>query len=196
MARLARAGRCERREAGPVAGLVLLLGEPAARARPAHWRLRRASGRSHAAASKAAEAWPKAQAWTCWETCTTRPSSSSCDRNLDPAAAGRRAQLGAAVLASRARAARAATPPAAGFRSCRAARSFPAPSRAAGPSSKTMPSAFSSSRMRSAAAKSRVLLGLGALGNASFDRCRCIAVALVNQFVRRVLVEQPKQAAR
>ena len=83
-----------------------------------------------------------------------RPRSSwTCSR--DRASAGRRTLLAPPVHPIELRAARAATPPAAGFRSCRAARSFPAPCSAVGPSSNTMPSAFSSSRMRSAVAKSR-----------------------------------------
>ena len=84
---------------------------PVARSRPARCASQRLSTTSASATSSwvrptrvlmrrsAAEAWPNAQAWTCIDRRSTRRSSSSWTAMRDPAAAGRRAQLGAAVLA-------------------------------------------------------------------------------------------------
>ena len=113
-------------------------------------------------------------------------SPSSWTASRDPAAAGRRAQLGAAVLAlQRARLAeRRRQPQDLGRveRRVHSRRQVVPP----GPSSKTMPSALSSSRMRSAVGEVAVLLGFGALGDAAL-RSRCVVAIALEPFVRRAL---------
>ena len=157
MAGRARPRRRQRRDSRPVVGLVRSLASQRLSSSIASdtssWvRPRRCRSTS------AAEAWPKAQAWTCCDSRSTRRSSSSSTVTADPAAAGRRAQLRTPILAvERMRLAE----------RCRQPQDFGRVKRLVhsrrhvvppGPSSKMMPSALSSSRMRSAAAKSRFFL--------------------------------------
>ena len=167
VARLARARRRERLEAGPVAGSVL-------RRRPASGSARSSASvtssclRPIARAARAAPPTPgRTRRRGPAATALRRGrSSSSWTASVTAASAGRRAQLGPAVLAfERARLAR-ATPPAAGFRSCRAARSFPPPSRAAGPVLQARYPRPSARRGCGRRPRSRgSCLRLGALGN-------------------------------
>ena len=99
------------------------------------------------------------------------------DRDGDCASAGPRAQLGSSVLAlERARRRERGGQPQDFGRVERRVHSF-RQVVPLGPSSNTMPSAFRSSRMRSAVAKSRSVLRRGSLGDARFDRAR-VRIAL------------------
>ena len=112
---------------GQLAGIVARAGKPARRARQRTGDLVRPTVLARLPRAGWREAWPKAQACTFCEIATTRPSSSQLDLEPDRASACR-ANV-APTSRRRAPAARGsgARPPAAGSRSCRAARSFPAP---------------------------------------------------------------------
>ena len=156
VARRVATAPAQARQGRPVAGIVALAGEPGGQARPAP------SATSSPVAPDACCADQRRGGLA--EGAGLRPPATR-RRPGRPRRAGprsgpccRRSASAARALPSTARAApdAGATPPAAGSRWCRAARSCPAAmSCPRGPSSSTMPSAFSSSRMRSASAKSR-----------------------------------------
>ena len=143
--------------------------------------------------TKAADACPKAQAWTCIDRRSTRRSSSSWTARAIAAAASRRANFGAPVLALElARIAKRRCQPQDLGRVKRLAHSrrqvVPF-----GPSSKTMPSALSSSRMRSAVAKSRFFLAAARSAMRVIDR-RCASRACPgNQSASAECLKQAEQ---
>ncbi len=127
-------------------------------ARPTPRRLRRASDQGHAVRPARRKPGRKRRHAPACDNRSTRRSSSSCTASGNPAPAGRRAELRASIFSiERVRIAqRSSQPQDLGRveRRTHSRRQVVPP----GPSSKTMPSALSSSRIRSAVAKSRFFL--------------------------------------